>query len=409
MARICAFTMNAPGHLFPFMSLLVELKRRGHAVSVALCSEQAGEAMLAGIELRALDWLPVERQDAAGKGRTGNRFNESELAFANLGRPLVTALQRIVERDAPDLLLVDPALWGLMLGAKLTGRPWVAIAHNPLLFRGRGLDVRGPALPPPQHAVARLKHRAVGARLRWKARHKLATVNRVRAECGQPALRRYVDMYLEPTLLLATTVMPFEYPRDDWPANLRFVGPLLWDPPADPNWRFTPPDGPPLVLLVGSSIRDESGIPPWPDLVLRALSIEPYCVLATLPTGGVVSDPPPNAVIAPTLPHSAVLPHVACVICHAGPGITNKALSAGVPVVSVPYALDRFEVARRVELSGAGVSLSLRDLSPANIRHAVRTALSAPVRRAAQRVATQFAAAGGTGRAADLVEELLHR
>ena len=85
-------------------------------------------------------------------------------------------------------------------------------------------------------------------------------------------------------------------------------------------------------------------------------------------------------------------------------GITQKALVHGVPVVAIPFGRDQPEVARRVEVSGAGVRLPLRNLSPARLRAAVRAAME--LRPGAQRVARAFASAGGAAEAADALEEL---
>ena len=63
---------------------------------------------------------------------------------------------------------------------------------------------------------------------------------------------------------------------------------------------------------------------------------------------------PANAHVERWLPHSALLARAACVICHGGMGITQKALAAGVPLCVVPFGRDQFEVAARVAAVGAG-------------------------------------------------------
>ena len=42
---------------------------------------------------------------------------------------------------------------------------------------------------------------------------------------------------------------------------------------------------------------------------------------------------------------SPILEIAACVVCHGGMGITQKALAAGVPVCAVPFGRDQPEVA----------------------------------------------------------------
>ena len=88
-------------------------------------------------------------------------------------------------------------------------------------------------------------------------------------------------------------------------------------------------------------------------------------------------------------------------------GITQKALAHGVPVVAVPFGRDQPEVARRVEVAGAGVRLPARKLSPDRLRDAVRRAIE--LRPGAERIAAAFAAAGGAVAAADELEALIPR
>jgi UDP:flavonoid glycosyltransferase YjiC (YdhE family) len=88
-------------------------------------------------------------------------------------------------------------------------------------------------------------------------------------------------------------------------------------------------------------------------------------------------------------------------------GITQKALAAGVPVCVVPFGRDQLEVARRVEIAGAGTRLPAPRLSTTRLRSAI---LEATARRdGAKRVARALAQAGGPGAAADLLEGVLGR
>jgi UDP:flavonoid glycosyltransferase YjiC (YdhE family) len=116
-------------------------------------------------------------------------------------------------------------------------------------------------------------------------------------------------------------------------------------------------------------------------------------------------DLPANARVYRHLPHTQILPHAACVICHGGPGVTQKALAFGVPVVAVPLAYDRFEVARRVEVAGAGAMLPASRLTPRRLRRAVRRAIRS--KAGAERIANAFREAGGAVIGATAIELLL--
>jgi UDP:flavonoid glycosyltransferase YjiC (YdhE family) len=99
-----------------------------------------------------------------------------------------------------------------------------------------------------------------------------------------------------------------------------------------------------------------------------------------------------------------VLDRAECVVCHAGMGITQKALAHGVPVVAVPFGRDQPEVARRVEVARAGVRLPANRLSPHRLLEAVSAARQ--LTPGAARVAVGFASAGGAPAAAEALEGL---
>jgi UDP:flavonoid glycosyltransferase YjiC (YdhE family) len=116
-------------------------------------------------------------------------------------------------------------------------------------------------------------------------------------------------------------------------------------------------------------------------------------VVATLPA----ADPagfraPASARVERFVPHGLVLDRAACAITHGGMGATQKALARGVPVCVVPFGPDQLEVARRVEVAGAGTRLPAKRLRPDRLRAKVREAMR--LRDGAGRVQQAFAAAG---------------
>jgi hypothetical protein len=50
-------------------------------------------------------------------------------------------------------------------------------------------------------------------------------LNRLRGPLGLPPVRGIAGFFLRPPLLVCYTAEPFEYPRRDWPAQVRMVGP----------------------------------------------------------------------------------------------------------------------------------------------------------------------------------------
>jgi UDP:flavonoid glycosyltransferase YjiC (YdhE family) len=105
------------------------------------------------------------------------------------------------------------------------------------------------------------------------------------------------------------------------------------------------------------------------------------------------------------IPHAPVLDHAACAVTHGGMGATQKALAHGVPVCVVRFGRDQLEVARRVEVAGAGTRLPAKRLRADRLRAKVREAIR--LREGARLVQQAFAAAGGPSAAADAFETRL--
>jgi MGT family glycosyltransferase len=129
-------------------------------------------------------------------------------------------------------------------------------------------------------------------------------------------------------------------------------------------------------------------------------------VVATLPAG----DPallriPANARVERFVPHRHVLDRAVCAVTHGGMGATQKALARGVPVCAVPFGRDQFEVARRVEVAGAGTRLPAKRLNPERLRQKVREAMTKSA--GAARIQAAFKEAGGPVAAAAAFESRL--
>ena len=405
MARIIAYTVLTPGHVYPFIPILQELQRRGHNPLLVVFTERDDVEQVGGIRVRVVN--------RSGEGPLGSPlgldgttiFRQGRVDFSAYGEVTAAVLERMIAQEQPDLLVVDPKLWGGMTVAEASGLPWVSVSHNPMTVRGLGLDARGPGLPPARGFWGGMLSRLVSASLHASDARVLPELNAVRAARGLAPLAHPWELYNRPPLIIATTAEPFEYPRSDWSPSVRFVGPLLWEPPAQPPDWLGELDGSPLILLVGSSIPEVGKARSWVRIAIEALATEPFQVVATLPTDDIPQQLPANVRVERFIPHGHLLPRAACVVCHGGPGITQKALAAGVPVVAVPFAYDRFEVARRVEVAGAGVMLPGNRLSPARLRVAVRKAIEC--KPGAERIAEAFRRSGGATAAADAIENLL--
>jgi MGT family glycosyltransferase len=402
---LLAYTSATPGHVYPPIPMLLELRSRGHEVHVR--TQAADVDRLNALGLRAApvgprieakefdDWH--ERSQVKAMRRIVRLYGE----FAELEIP---DARRAIDEVRPDAIVMDVQCEGGGYAAAASGLPWAQYCPYPPAFPSKDAPPHGLGFRPARGPAGRARDRFWHAAGRRLLAPEVADRNRLRAPLGLPPLSAYDDQWRESDRFVALTAEPYEYHRSDWPANVRLVGPGVWDPPADPP-AWLAEETRPIVLVTASTAyqKDAALI----STALEALAGEDVAVVATTGAHPLESfaAPPANARVEQFLPHGPVIARSACVVCHGGQGITQKALAAGVPVCVVPFSRDQFDVARRVTLADAGVRLHHKRLRPERLRSAVRAAIGK--RAGAQRVARGFAAAGGPAAAADVVEELL--
>lgn len=405
MARILAYTSPARGHLYPLVPILDELRVRGHEIALCTLATEAPNMMARGFDTRPIDAAieAIEHDDwRTTNPRAGLR--NAVRAFEARGQHDGPDLRRAIAEYSPDAVVVDINCFGGQSAAEAWGGPWASFCPYPLPLSSSDAPPFGPGLAPARGVAGRLRDRLAGPLIRGVyERTMLPPLNAARRELGLPVLASADDWIRGMPLVLYLTAEPFEYPRWDWPDTIVMVGPCDWNPEADvPQWIDEIRD--PVVLVTTSSEFQNDGR--LVHAAVEALAGEPFLVVATLPAADLASDTlPDNVRVERFLPHGRLLRSAVCAITHGGMGATQKALAHGVPVCAVPFGRDQFEVARRVEVAGAGSRLPANRLRPDRLRSHVHEAIGR--REGARRVADAFAAAGGAPAAADALEKRL--
>ena len=404
MARLLVYTSPSRGHLYPLVPTLGELRARGHEVRVLTLSAEVEMLRELGFDAGPIDARVEAIEVDDWRARTPIGAQRREVAGLTSRAPYefddVDA-----ELSACDGLLIDTTAWGAQIAAEASGLPWAMFGHFPLPIASRDAPPYGLGLRPRADRIGRARD-ALARRLILAPLERLVLpkLNTLRAEHGLRRLRDATDLFAHTApLVLNYTAEPFEYPRTDWPDSVRLVGPGLWDPPAaTPSW-LAELERPLILVTCSTEFQDDGRLA---AVALEALTDSPFELAVTTASVDPVDLPSPsNAHVARFLPHRPLLERATCVVCHAGMGITQKALAAGVPVCAVPFGRDQFEVARRVVVAGAGASFPAGKLGPERLRAGVDEAIAqAP---GARRIAAAFAAAGGPAAAADEFEQLL--
>jgi UDP:flavonoid glycosyltransferase YjiC (YdhE family) len=405
MPRILAYTTPGRGHLFPLIPILDELHRRGHQITLRTL---AAEVPL--MQARGFDAAPISDRVAAiehDDWRAGNpraALARAVRIFAQRAGHDAGDPRQAIDEERPVAVLVDVNAWGAVAAAEAWAGPWAVFCPYPLPLRSRDVPPFGPGLPPAGGPLGRLRDRLLRPIVFGTLeRTMIPPVNQIRAGLGLPPIRGVDDIFARVPLLLYLTAEPFEYPRSDWPGNIVMAGPCAWEPPSGPPAWLDDIDQPIVLVTTSSEYQDDARLV---QVALQALADEPVAVIATLPGGDPAHlDVPANARVARFLPHGPILDRATCAVTHGGMGATQKALARGVPVCAVPFGRDQLEVARRVEVAGAGSRLPASRLRPDRLRAKVREAMT--MSEGAKRIQQAFAATGGPPAAADILQARL--
>jgi MGT family glycosyltransferase len=404
MARLLAYNSPATGHILPCTGVLLELARRGHEVHVRTRASDVDALRDVGLLAEALDPAieAIEHDDWQGHNPI-DALERLQRTYAVLAELEIPDLCHAIDATRPDALVVDAVCEGAGFVAEASGLPWVQYSPFPAVFRSKDAPPYGPGLRPARGPLGRLRDAAARRFVDRVADRHVPPINVLRAGLGLAPLDRLEDVFLRAPRFILFTAEPYEYPRSDWPSSVRLVGAVDWEPCARaPRWLAQ--ETRPIVLVTASTVRqgDDTLI----ATALEALQHDDVAVIATTGAHDAATfRVPSNGRVERFLPHAPILKRAACVVSHGGQGITQKARAAGVPVCVVPFCRDQFEVARRVEVSGAGTRLHHKRLTARRLRNAVHAAMTK--RAGAQRIADSFRRAGGALAAADAVEEIL--
>jgi UDP:flavonoid glycosyltransferase YjiC (YdhE family) len=387
--RIFLGAFGDPGHAFPMLALGEALVARGHDVALQTWRRWEDAAVAAG-----MTFAPAPEYQVFPTRERPLKPYEAAVRAAAQTRPVVRSF-------SPDVAVSDVLTPAPALAAELEGVPVATLVphvHPDL----------APGFPP--YAIGARRPRTALGRRAWQLTDRLVAqglergrreYNECRARLGLGPLP-WVHTGMSRALTLVATLPQLEYPRD-WPAWVRVVGPLIWEPPGA---RVDPPaGGGPVVLVAPSTAQDPS------QRLLRAalegLAGEPVRIIATS-NAREPSPPvavPDNAVLVPWLSYSQTMPLCDLVVAHGGHGTLVRALACGCPVVLSPAGGDMAENAARVDWAGLGVRLPRRFCTPGGVRLAVRRALARPsLRERARGVAAWIAANPGGERAALEIE-----
>ena len=415
MARILITTFGSLGDLYPYLTVGMELQRRGHAVTIA-----SSAAHLAKVEAEHLAFYPV-RPDV----QLDNRELMSYVMDARHGSERVVRYFAELVRESyedtlqagrhADAILTHPITFGSVLVAQKLDLPWISTVLAPISLLS-AYDPPVSAQAPWMHGL-RVFGRGFMKRLwDWGRRRTLAWVKPVlelRQELGLGTGEHPLfEGSHSPSLVLALFSRQLADPQPDWPPNSVATGFPFYDRgELTPELQQFLAEGPaPVVFTLGSSAVGAAG-----SFYVQSLAaVMRVGCRAVFLTGshpqGLPEELPAGVITAAYAPHGAIFPRAAAIVHQGGIGTTAQAMRSGRPALVMPFAHDQFDNAERARRRGAAEVVYRSRYNSRRVARALRRLLQEPsYARSAAELSQQVKAEAGADSAASAIERKILR
>lgn len=313
---------------------------------------------------KRIQWLPLEAQspeefaERLRRGRPVLKLSRLEAYFADD--------LKLIRQVQPQVVVGDFRL-SLAASAREAGVPYVAISNaywspdrplrpmRPMIDRLKGW-------PAP---LADLAFRMVSAKM---LRRHARPVDELMIAHGLKGIGRDLRRAFTEADVTLYADIPALFPDVPETPRRRFMGPVVWEPPAEPPawWDRLPEDKPIAYVTLGSS--GETGA--LGSMAAWLADMGYAVVIATAGRAQLQGDG--NTVfVADYLPGLAACEKADLVVCNGGSPTATQALLKGRPVLGIAGNLDQFLNIRAVQARGAGLMLRADALSRRRFEAAV--------------------------------------
>lgn len=386
-------------HLLPLATLATAWQDAGESVVVATGPATAGIVAEFGFErtdlalgrgsnpgvIRAEEQPPGEDDALRGFFAATRHGMVSTLRFQAEARrtdllwePVdrARAVLDVIDRVRPDQVIVDHLAFSARLALDVAGIPYadVVLGHPTALPVGDEVYGYPPAWPsaftPPESELVDLHRLCRDIRDAFTAEWNAAL------RVLDPDVTPSADAFAEhgDLLLLNYPAALHDPARTALLPPHAFLGSAVRAEPADDDVRrwLEADDRPVVYVSFGSFLSARSDVL---ATVLEAL--RPLGLRVAVATGSATGlpDVPADWLLRPYLPQVALLQRAAVLVTHGGNNSVTEALTAGVPMVVLPFSTDQFAGAAAIEAAGLGAALDPNTVTATDLGIAVRAVL----------------------------------
>jgi len=396
--NILVATLGSYGDVYPMVGLAVELKRRGHAVT--LFTNPFFDNLARQYHL---DFVPIGTLDEYAQFASHPALFDPRAGISVFFRTLIvpsirSAYERLLEGMQPGKTVIVSSItvFASRLIQEKHGVPMVTVHVAPLAIKSAYEMPKNAMVSFPNWLPVPIK------KLYWWVADRAVVdrmicpeLNAFRKELRLPPVQRILTKWgHSPQRVICLFPSWYCRPQPDWPPGTCTTGFPLFDEGGEaelaPNVKAFLEDGePPVVFMPGSLMQQarrlfEVAIQSCQDSGKRAMLLSRY-------VHQIPNDLPENVRHFEYIPFRRLLPCVGALVHHGGIGTCAQALKAGVPQLIHPMAYDQYDNAWRLRRLGVGDWLTPKDWQVSALTQKLRALTSSSqVRERCQDVAGWF-------------------
>ena len=413
--KVLLLTHGTTGDMLPFIALSLEMRRRGHDVTMMANPYFRGLINSHGIEL-----VPIGSEEEHIRTYESPDIWKPFECARTLGRHMAESLEpqynAIKERHVPGdtLLVASGAVFGARCAHDDLGIPLATIVLQPAVVPSAYETPIVAGFPPVLSRLPRfLKMPGIRA-MEVFGDHlfRVKALNAFRSQRGLEPVRRVIrDWWHSPQLVVCLFPDWFAPRQPDWPDHLHLTGFPMAD--LEKEQETLPPEvddflsrgDKPIVFTPGSAMMHGQA---FCSALVEACKALGRRGMLLSPHGADWLGPPSDAFVRfDYVPLGLVLPHAAALVHHGGVGTLAQALRAGIPQLIMPMMVDQPDNAARLRRLGVGDWIKPRKFRGPAVTRVLDRLLSSPqVRQCCAVAARRFDGVTPVSDTCDLIESL---
>ena len=419
--RIVLSNIGTYGDTNPLIALALELKRRGHSPVMAVPEIYRPKVEPLGLEFHAIrpDIDPTNNVlvEMVYDIKHGTEHGLRNFLFPSLRQTYDDLLNAATKPVRADMMLLGELNYAGPIVAEITGIPWASYVLAPLSF----FSAFDPPVLPPYPRLAKADKRVPGfGRVikrvaRFVSRKWPEPIYALRQELGlPPGANPLFDAKHSPYLVLALFSRVLGVEQNDWPLNTLITGFAYYDADAG-NAKLSPHleefvsiGDAPIVFTLGSAAVLAAG--DFYKVSAKAaieLGRRAVLLIGTDPRNQPKQKLPESICVAEYAPYSKLFSKASLVVHQGGVGTTAQCLSAGKPMLIMPYSHDQPDNARRMKRLGVARVIQKSAYTPKKVLRRLRSMFDDPrLEQKACLVAEQMHREDGVKTACDALEAL---